>query len=217
MDGTVDNVAGAAGQADASRCVQVTLADGSVLPLAGLSRQDLLTLQWQQEQQFAAQILAAPKGSPERAEVLRHAYDTVTQLFAAAQGLPRRAGPHGSPPAAGAAGAGNPPKAAAAENGAAALRDRLLVGSALGAGGPGRLPDGRHRGFRGHAPPGPRIGSDRTTPRGSTWAISSAPRSSRPRAPLRWSTGTTSSSTSRRTRSSTTCGGSTSCWSRADS
>jgi 2-polyprenyl-3-methyl-5-hydroxy-6-metoxy-1,4-benzoquinol methylase len=97
LDGTVDNVAGAAGQPDASKCVQVTLADGSVLPLAGLSRQDLLTLQWQQEQQFAARILAAPKGSADRAEALRHAYDTVTQLFAAAQGFleePVRMGLH---------------------------------------------------------------------------------------------------------------------------
>ena len=97
LDGTVNNVAGAAGQIDGSRCVRVTLADGSVLPLAGLSRQDLLTLQWQQEQQFATQILAAPKGSPDRAEVLRHTYDTVTQLFAAAQGFleePLRMGLH---------------------------------------------------------------------------------------------------------------------------
>jgi SAM-dependent methyltransferase len=97
LDGTVDNLAGAAGQLDGSRCVQVTLADGSVLPLAGLSREDLLTLQWQQEQQFATQILAAPKGSPDRAEVLRHTYDTVTQLFAAAQGFleePLRMGLH---------------------------------------------------------------------------------------------------------------------------
>jgi SAM-dependent methyltransferase len=97
LDGRVDNVAGAAGRGDASLGVQVTLADGSVLPLAGLSRQDLLTLQWQQEQQFAARILAAPKGSPDRAEVLRHAYDTVTQLFAAAQGFldePVRMGLH---------------------------------------------------------------------------------------------------------------------------
>ena len=93
----VDNIAGAAGQEDASSCAQVTLADGTVLPLAGLSREDLLTLQWQQEQQFSARILAAAKGSPDRAEVLRHAYDTVTQLFAATQGFleePVRMGLH---------------------------------------------------------------------------------------------------------------------------
>ncbi len=97
LDRTVNNVAGAAGQPDASRCAQVTLADGSLLPLAGLSRQDLLALQWQQEQQFAAQDLAAPKGSSDRAEALRHAYDTVTQIFAAAQGFleePVRMGLH---------------------------------------------------------------------------------------------------------------------------
>jgi SAM-dependent methyltransferase/uncharacterized protein YbaR (Trm112 family) len=93
----VDNVAGEAGQFGASRRVQVTLADGSVLRLAGLAREELLTLQWQQEQQFAAQILAAPKGSTERAEAVRRAYDTVTQIFAAVQGLlggPLRMGLH---------------------------------------------------------------------------------------------------------------------------
>jgi SAM-dependent methyltransferase/uncharacterized protein YbaR (Trm112 family) len=93
----VDNVAGDADPVEAAGGARVTLADGSVQPLAGLARQDLLVLQWQQEQQFAARILAAPKGSLERAEVVRHAYDTVTQIFAAANGLldqPLRMGLH---------------------------------------------------------------------------------------------------------------------------
>lgn len=64
----------------------VVLADGSVRSLAGLPRQELVALQWEQERAFAGRILAAKKGTPQRAEVIGHAYDTVTQIFAAAQG-----------------------------------------------------------------------------------------------------------------------------------
>jgi SAM-dependent methyltransferase len=60
--------------------------DGSVRTLAGLTREELLLLQWEQERAFARRILAAAKGSPARAEATRQAYDTVTQIFAAAHG-----------------------------------------------------------------------------------------------------------------------------------
>jgi SAM-dependent methyltransferase len=63
------------------------LADGSTVDLAGMSRQELLTIQWNQERTFARQILAAPKGSPARAEATRRAYDTVPRIFAAVEGL----------------------------------------------------------------------------------------------------------------------------------
>ena len=65
----------------------VVLADGSTRPLAGLSRQELLVLQWEQERAFARRILAAKKGSRQRAEAVGQAYDTVPQIFAAAHGL----------------------------------------------------------------------------------------------------------------------------------
>ncbi len=45
----------------------VFLADGSACALDGLARDELLALQWRQEREFARQILAAPKGSSERA------------------------------------------------------------------------------------------------------------------------------------------------------
>jgi SAM-dependent methyltransferase len=65
---------------------EVVLADGSLRSLAGLSRDELLTLQWDQERAFARKILAAPKGSSARARVTQQAYDTVTQIFAAVKG-----------------------------------------------------------------------------------------------------------------------------------
>ena len=65
---------------------RVVLADGSDRTLTGLSRDELLALQWEQERAYARRILAAPKGSAARTEVMGHAYDTVTQIFAAVQG-----------------------------------------------------------------------------------------------------------------------------------
>ena len=64
----------------------VVLADGTVQNLAGLARHELLGLQYEQERDFARRILAAPKGSAVRAQAMGQAYDTVTQIFAAAQG-----------------------------------------------------------------------------------------------------------------------------------
>jgi SAM-dependent methyltransferase len=65
----------------------VVLADGGVQSLAGLSRQELIELQWEQERAFAQRILTAKKGTPERAEIIGLAYDTVPRIFAAVQGL----------------------------------------------------------------------------------------------------------------------------------
>ncbi len=64
----------------------VVLADGSVCLLTDLPRQELIALQWDQERAFAARILAAEKGTSERAETLAQAYDAVTQIHAAARG-----------------------------------------------------------------------------------------------------------------------------------
>lgn len=61
---------------------EVLLADGTVQRLAGLSRDELLALQWVQERQFAAQILAAPKGSTLRSQATYQAYDSVTRILA---------------------------------------------------------------------------------------------------------------------------------------
>ena len=65
----------------------VVLADGSTRSLAGLSRQELLALQWEQERAFARRILAASKGTRQRAEAVGQAYDTVPQIFAAVHGF----------------------------------------------------------------------------------------------------------------------------------
>ena len=65
---------------------QVTLADGAIRDLGLLGPDQLAALQWEQEQAFARQILAAPKGSPQRAKTTSLAYDTVTKILAAASG-----------------------------------------------------------------------------------------------------------------------------------
>jgi SAM-dependent methyltransferase len=65
----------------------VVLADGTFRSLAGLSRQELLALQWEQEHAFARRILAAKKGTLERSEAIGQAYDTVPQIFAAIHGF----------------------------------------------------------------------------------------------------------------------------------
>ena len=61
-----------------------TLADGSTMELGPLSQRQLIELQWQQEREFARQILSAEKGSPARAAAVRRAYDTVAQIIAVA-------------------------------------------------------------------------------------------------------------------------------------
>lgn len=97
METACQDVIGSADAVSRAGGVCVTLSDGTTRDLAGLSRQDLIALQWDQERTFAARILAAPKGSAVRAEVTRHAYDTVTRIFAAVastSGQPLRMGLH---------------------------------------------------------------------------------------------------------------------------
>ncbi|MGO9113215.1 MAG: class I SAM-dependent methyltransferase [Thermoguttaceae bacterium] len=64
----------------------VVLADGTRRNLAGLTRDEFIALQWQQEKAFAARIIASPKGSAARADVTCQAYDTVTSILAAVRG-----------------------------------------------------------------------------------------------------------------------------------
>lgn len=93
MDATLpDNLNGPAtrgapvASVSSSSASHVTLADGTTRDLRGLSRDALIRLQWEQESTFARRILAAPKGSPDRAEAVRRAYDTVTPIHAAVVG-----------------------------------------------------------------------------------------------------------------------------------
>lgn len=63
--------------------VEVMLADGNWLSLAGLTPQQLSELQWEQEQRFAKAIAALPKHSRERSLVTGQAYDTICTILAA--------------------------------------------------------------------------------------------------------------------------------------
>ncbi len=65
----------------------VVLADGMRCDLAGLSQAELLRLQFEQEQAFAKQFVAFPKRSAERTAAFAQGYDTVTAIFAAANGM----------------------------------------------------------------------------------------------------------------------------------
>ncbi|MDZ4658469.1 MAG: class I SAM-dependent methyltransferase [Bythopirellula sp.] len=64
---------------------EVMLADGTWLPLAGLSADELSHLQWEQEQRFARAIAALPKNSHERVLLTGQAYDTICTILAALQ------------------------------------------------------------------------------------------------------------------------------------
>ena len=70
---------------DTGSPAEVLLADGSTCLLGALGREQLAQLQWEQEQEFAAAILAAPAGSDERQAVVAQAYDTVCSILAALQ------------------------------------------------------------------------------------------------------------------------------------
>lgn len=65
----------------------VLLADGQYKDLSQCAPDDLLRLQWEQEQAFARQILGTPKGSEARTKATRLAYETVSQIFMAQRGL----------------------------------------------------------------------------------------------------------------------------------
>jgi len=65
---------------------RVTLADGTTEDLSRLDRGELIQLQWHEERAFARRICEAPKGSAERTEAVRQAYDTVTTIFGVLRG-----------------------------------------------------------------------------------------------------------------------------------
>jgi SAM-dependent methyltransferase len=62
------------------------LADGGSIELGALSHDQLVDLQWRQEQQFARQILLTSKGSPERAAAVSRAYDSIARIIAVTWG-----------------------------------------------------------------------------------------------------------------------------------
>ncbi len=62
---------------------EVVLANGRRQDLTRLTADELLALQWEQEQAFARQILASAKSSAARAEVTGLAYETVTRIYMA--------------------------------------------------------------------------------------------------------------------------------------
>jgi SAM-dependent methyltransferase len=64
----------------------VVLADGICRDLSELARDELVFLQWEQEKEFALQIMASAKGSQARSQITRRAYDTVTGILAVARG-----------------------------------------------------------------------------------------------------------------------------------
>lgn len=65
---------------------EVTLADGKVCSLAKMTRDQLAQLQWEQERLFARRILLAPKGSQQRRQAIRHAYETVPRILSLVEG-----------------------------------------------------------------------------------------------------------------------------------
>jgi SAM-dependent methyltransferase len=66
---------------------EVVLADGSRCDLSTMTQAELLRLQFEQEQAYAQQFVAFPKRSAERAAAFAQGYDTVTSIFAAANGM----------------------------------------------------------------------------------------------------------------------------------
>jgi SAM-dependent methyltransferase len=72
---------------DASPARVVTLEDGTPLDLATLSPSELLRLQFDQEQAFARRFVEFPKRTAERAAAFAQGYDTVTAIYAAANGM----------------------------------------------------------------------------------------------------------------------------------
>ena len=61
--------------------MEVILADGSRLDISNLSREELERLQWEQDRDYAASILSAPKGSTQRANAVQQAYDNIPKIF----------------------------------------------------------------------------------------------------------------------------------------
>ena len=61
----------------------LVLTDGSGRDLATMTPAELLELRWQEEQILARRIVEAPKGSRERADAIRLAYDTIARIHTA--------------------------------------------------------------------------------------------------------------------------------------
>jgi SAM-dependent methyltransferase len=67
-----------------SHCPEsVRLANGQTESLAAMSREALHVLQWEQEQEYAREIMAHPKGSCERSAAIREAYDSICTILSA--------------------------------------------------------------------------------------------------------------------------------------
>ncbi|HEX3654541.1 MAG TPA: class I SAM-dependent methyltransferase [Pirellulales bacterium] len=66
---------------DRAAPVVVRLSDGTQRDVSGLSVDQLVELQWQEERRFAQQILTACKCSTQRAEITSQGYDTITTLL----------------------------------------------------------------------------------------------------------------------------------------
>jgi SAM-dependent methyltransferase len=64
----------------------VMLCEGEVVSLDDLNPDQFDRLQWEQEQKFAQLILSHSKGSPERAQIVRRAYDTICTILSARAG-----------------------------------------------------------------------------------------------------------------------------------
>ena len=64
---------------------KVMLADGSWISLTGMNSDQLRTLQWEQEQQFARVMQHVPPNSRDRTLIVGQAYDTVCTILAAQQ------------------------------------------------------------------------------------------------------------------------------------
>jgi len=64
----------------------VLAATGACENISGMNEHELRQLQWEQERQFAQRILAADKGSRQRAEATRQAYNTVIAILDAVEG-----------------------------------------------------------------------------------------------------------------------------------
>ncbi|MBN2295240.1 MAG: methyltransferase domain-containing protein [Pirellulales bacterium] len=60
---------------------EVILADGSRIDVSNLSLEELRALHWEQDRDFAARILAAPKRSEQRILAVRQAYETIPIIF----------------------------------------------------------------------------------------------------------------------------------------
>ncbi len=67
--------------AAADSSLVVILADETRRDISGLSAVELKNLLWEQDRDFAARILAGPRGSVQRTRAVRQAYETIPVIF----------------------------------------------------------------------------------------------------------------------------------------